>query len=46
MKYLLDAISPGHQFGGRLKTLLYSYRTVDQKALGFPVHWQDEPFWQ
>lgn len=46
MKYLLDAISPGHRFADRLQNLFRSYPSVDLHALGFPVHWQDESFWQ
>ncbi|UWX57733.1 Abi family protein [Chlorobaculum sp. MV4-Y] len=46
MKYLLDAISPGHRFPRRLKHLFQPYRTVDQNALGFPAQWQADPFWQ
>ena len=46
MKYLLDAISPGHKFAERLKHLFGSYRSVDPNALGFPLRWQADPFWQ
>ena len=46
MKYLLDAISPGHKFAERLKQLFDSYRSVDPNALGFPLRWQADPFWQ
>jgi abortive infection bacteriophage resistance protein len=35
IKYLLDAISPGHKFAQRLRTLFDSYRSVDPNALGF-----------
>jgi len=46
MKYLLDAITPGHKFSERLKHLFDSYRSVDQNALGFPAAWRADPFWQ
>ncbi|MEI6758251.1 MAG: Abi family protein [Chlorobium sp.] len=45
IKYLLDAISPGHKFLSKLKTLFGKYPTVDLKALGFSEIWEKEPLW-
>lgn len=45
IKYLLDAISPGHKFSSKLKTLFAKYPTVDLKALGFSKIWEKEPLW-
>lgn len=45
IKYLLDAISPGHKFSLKLKTLFGKYPTVDLKALGFSEIWEKEPLW-
>jgi len=45
MKYLLDAISPGHHFASKLVALLAKYPTVDFHALGFKKDWSAEPLW-
>lgn len=45
MKYLLDVISPGHHFTPKLSELFNKFPSVDLKALGFPVNWQEEPLW-
>ena len=46
MKYLLDAISPGHRFTLKLKTLFCKYPSVDLDALGFSKIWDKEPLWK
>jgi abortive infection bacteriophage resistance protein len=46
MKYLLDAVSPGHHFRNKLIALLANYPTVDSNALGFKKDWQDEALWE
>ena len=46
MKYLLDAVSPGHHFGKKLIALLAKYPTVDSQALGFKRDWQGEALWE
>ncbi|MDR3184017.1 MAG: Abi family protein [Prevotellaceae bacterium] len=46
IKYLLCTVSPNNRFTQKLKSLLAEYPTIDIKAMGFPVNWQDEPLWQ
>jgi hypothetical protein len=46
MKYLLDVISPGHNYKVRLSDLFEKYPNVDLNALGFPADWGNEPLWQ
>jgi abortive infection bacteriophage resistance protein len=46
MKYLLDAICPGHKFRNKLKALFAKYPTVDLAALGFPDDWETEALWR
>ncbi len=46
MKYLLNTISPGSQFGQRLEDLLAKYPTVDHRAMGFTDKWRQEPLWR
>ncbi|MEX2365439.1 MAG: hypothetical protein WD601_02455, partial [Pseudohongiellaceae bacterium] len=43
--YLLDNISPGHHWKQRLRQLIQDY-DIGESAMGFPVNWQDQPFWQ
>ena len=45
MKYLLNTISPGSQFGQRLEDFLTKYPTVDNRAMGFTDNWRMEPLW-
>ncbi len=45
MKYLLDAISPGHHFTPKLADLFTKYPNVDLHALGFYSDWKNEPLW-
>jgi len=46
MKYLLDAVSPGHHYKSKLEELFVKYPNVDLNALGFPIDWLNEPLWQ
>lgn len=46
MKYLLNVIHPGNQFGLKLKNLLNKYPTIDPNALGMKPHWESEPLWE
>jgi abortive infection bacteriophage resistance protein len=45
IKYLLFTVSPNNTFTQKLKSLLAEYPTIDIKAMGFPVDWQNEPLW-
>ena len=46
IKYLLFTVSPNNTFTQKLKSLLAEYPTIDAKAMGFPVGWQNEPLWK
>ncbi|WP_198935430.1 Abi family protein [Chlorobium sp. KB01] len=46
IKYLLDAISPGHKFSSKLATLFTKYPSVDLNALGFSAIWEKESLWR
>lgn len=41
----LDRISPGHQWKSRLRQLITDHR-IPETEMGFPPHWQVDPFWQ
>lgn len=43
---LLDVCSPGHPWRARLQDLLKQFPEIDPQAMGFPLHWQNLPFWQ
>jgi abortive infection bacteriophage resistance protein len=43
--YLLNTVNPGHAFKQKLADMLLKYSSVDSKAMGFPVNWQNEPLW-
>ena len=45
MKYLLDAVSPGHHYKTKLAELFIKYPNVDLAAMGFNPEWQQEPLW-
>jgi len=44
--YLLHSIDAQNTFAADLKALLAKYPTVDAAAMGFPIHWQQEPLWR
>ncbi|MFP4295093.1 MAG: Abi family protein [Halothiobacillaceae bacterium] len=44
LAYLLDIISPGHQWRRRIGKLLTRH-DVDTRQLGFPADWSARPFW-
>jgi abortive infection bacteriophage resistance protein len=46
MKYLLDAISPGHHFANKMKEILRRSPNVDILALGIKPDWENEPLWR
>jgi len=43
--YLLDRISPGHQWKSRLQQLITDHQ-IPVTEMGFPTHWQRASFWQ
>mgnify|MGYP000795390816 FL=1 len=44
--YLLDIINPNHSFVERFKDLLSRYPSIDVRAMGFPVGWENEDIWK
>ena len=46
IKYLLFTVSPNNTFMQKLKLLLAEYPSINIKAMGFPVNWQNEPLWK
>lgn len=42
--YLLDSVSPGHHWKSRLQQLIQAHR-IPTDQMGFPAHWQGQPFW-
>ncbi|MDR3132626.1 MAG: Abi family protein [Prevotellaceae bacterium] len=46
IKYLLFTVSPNNSFTQKLKSLLAEYPSIDVRAMGFPVNWQNAPLWQ
>jgi len=46
IKYLLFTVSPNNRFTQKLKSLLDEYTTIDIRAMGFPVNWENEPLWK
>ncbi len=45
MKYVLDIISPGHSFPQNLKSLMSTCPLAQEKEMGFPFQWEQDPFW-
>jgi abortive infection bacteriophage resistance protein len=45
LAWLLDSISPQHQWKQRLKALLVQHQ-IDPLRMGFPAGWQQMPIWQ
>lgn len=43
--YLLNTINPTHSFRSRIKDLFQKYQLIDERALGFPEAWSEEPLW-
>ena len=46
IRYLLFSISPSNKLKDSLMSLFKQYPTVDGKAMGFPVGWEDNEFWE
>lgn len=46
IRYWLNAIDPSNNFADELKSLLNGDPTVDPRAMGFPIGWQQEPLWK
>jgi abortive infection bacteriophage resistance protein len=46
LNHLMRRTSPHTSWDRRLHELLAEFPEVDLRAMGFPQHWQDDPFWQ
>lgn len=46
MHYILNIISPQHDFKSRLIQLIQHCPLAQEKEMGFPDGWQNEIFWQ
>nr|WP_274519790.1 Abi family protein [Halorhodospira halophila] len=42
---LMQAVSPGSRWAGRLAQLLSRYPSVSRAHMGFPGRWDEDPFW-
>jgi len=43
--YFLDTIVPKNTFRKKLDRLFFKYPNIDFSAMGFPVNWKKDPFW-
>jgi len=43
---LLGIIAPGTDWSHKLAALIQQHSFVNITAMGFPVDWEKEPFWQ
>lgn len=46
IKYFLNVISPGNDMYSKLVWLFIRFPEIDQRALGFPQGWHNEPLWR
>ena len=46
MQYILQLISPSGTFKEELKSLMQSCPMKQEKEMGFPVEWKNEPLWK
>ena len=46
IQYILNIISPGHDFRARLLDLMKNCPNLQDKEMGFPANWQKEKLWQ
>lgn len=46
IKFFVDIISPGNHIKQNLLDLFAKFPTVDIRAMGFPLGWENEPLWQ
>lgn len=46
IKYVLDIISPGNTFKERLLELMKTCPLAQEKEMGFPKNWKNDPFWK
>ena len=46
IRYMLQTVNPKSGFVQKIKALLVKYNNVDPQAMGFPLNWEQEQFWQ
>ncbi|MFX9016041.1 hypothetical protein ABTN29_20440, partial [Acinetobacter baumannii] len=46
MQYILNIISPEHNFKKSLISLMQNCPLLQEKEMGFPNNWQQEQFWK
>jgi abortive infection bacteriophage resistance protein len=46
IRYFLNRISPGNNFGQKIGDLLDLFPTSNLSAMGFPKDWESEPLWK
>jgi abortive infection bacteriophage resistance protein len=46
MQYVLNIISPGHEFKNNLIALMGNCPMLQEKEMGFPKNWKNEKIWQ
>ncbi len=46
LNHMMRQTSPHTSWDKRLHELLAEFPEVNLRAMGFPQHWQDDPFWQ
>ncbi len=46
LNHMMRQTSPHTSWDQRLHELLNEFHEIDLLAMGFPQHWQDDPFWQ
>ncbi len=45
IRYFLNRISPGNNFGKKIQELLKLYPNANLKTMGFKPKWEEEPLW-
>lgn len=45
IQYILNIISPEHNFKNNLFILMNNCPLLQDNEMGFPINWQNEPFW-
>ncbi|GGB26320.1 hypothetical protein GCM10011511_57850 [Puia dinghuensis] len=46
MGYMINKITPGSYFVGKLKALFHRFAEVDGRRAGFYYGWEEDPFWK
>jgi abortive infection bacteriophage resistance protein len=46
LNHLMRQVSPHTSWDRRLRDLMQEFPNVNQRAMGFPQDWHQDPFWQ